>query len=147
VSEKSDHSPDLYPGHYLHRGPSVVIGIVSVLVALVLLAFAISELRKSAQGRATLATVTESETTSEVPVLRVAENEWKLNNSEISESDLAFRLSALSSSAQGIVIEYPDNLPADLITRALNSVNQAGFSQVGMRLLDGTTTGSITVSP
>lgn len=129
----SNDPPDL-PVHYLHTGPSPIFGIVALTLTLALLALGIAEIRNTTSE--TSLTISSTGAAIEgVPILKITSTTWAINNQPITESDLPFRLSALSAHSQAIVIEHDQALTAERLTQALETVNQAGFAQVGVRTI------------
>ncbi len=123
--------PDL-PVHYLHHTPSPVFGITALMLALALLALGITQIRDTSQQ--TSLTIAAAGTATEgVPVLTITATTWAINNQQIAETDLPFRLSALSAHSEAIIIEHDQALTAERLTQALETVNHAGFAQVGVR--------------
>jgi len=141
VSEGSEDQTCL-SSHYLYREPSAILGIVSVLIALTLLGYAISEFRRAGQSRSALSVISEPGKTENVPVLHISAGEWQLNGSSVNGADVLFRLSGIAATAHGIIVEYDPRLPANILTQALDQVNKAGFTQVAMRTTDNVTTGT-----
>lgn len=128
-----DNSPDL-PVHYLHNAPSPVFGIVALALALTMLAFGIAEIRNAPPKQTSLAVTTAGTPLPDnVPVLKVTADAWAINDQPIQESDLLFRLSAQAAKSQAIIIQHPAALPASRLTQALETINRAGFAQVGLK--------------
>lgn len=133
MNERFDRDSPL-PGHYLQRAPSGAIGIVAVCVALLMLGFAISELRRIGHAQPGLAFDSTAGSVSEnAYILQVSETEWRLNGQPIEENDRIFRLSGAAARSPAIVVEYPPTLPANLLESALELISRSGFTQVGMR--------------
>jgi hypothetical protein len=132
------------PAHYLYRGPSGLLGILSIVFALVVLAYTISEVRRSADNQPAISIITGGTASKDLPVLTVSDSDWHLNGQPVSAGDVVFRLSGLAAKSPGIVLDYAPGVPGDRLTQALDFANRAGFSQVGLRALsaDSSTTGT-----
>ncbi len=129
----SEHEAPI-PGHYLQRAPSGIVGIVSVILALLMLAFAIAELRRieTVQPGMTFAGAG-GPVAADMTVLTLNNEEWRLNGQLVEESDRLFRLSGSAARSNAIVVEYAPSLPSSSLESALETVSRAGFTQVGMR--------------
>lgn len=136
MNEKFDRDAPL-PGHYLHRAPSGIVGVVAVLIALLMLGFAISEVRRIGHAQPGLAFNNTAGSVSEnTYILQVSESEWRLNGQPVEENDRVFRLAGAAARSPAIVVEYPPTLPASTLESALELVSRSGFTQVGMRTMD-----------
>lgn len=130
ASLNPNNPPDL-PVHYLHNTPSPVFGIAALMLTLALLALGISQIRQTSQ-QSFLTIAATGAATEGVPILTITATTWAINDQPIAETDIPFRLSALSAHSQAIVIEHDQALSAERLTQALETVNHAGFTQVGV---------------
>lgn len=133
-----DHGPGQnYSGHYLHATPSPVPAIAGLLVALALLAFGIAETRTGVSKHSSLQVAAPGSAVTEgAAVVGVAAEQWFLNGQPVEETDLLFRLSGAAGRSPVVIIEHTAGLSATRLTRALEMVNKAGFSQVGVRAME-----------
>ncbi len=123
------------PVHYLHRTPSPMFGIIALMLTLTLLALGTSVIQ-NADDEAFLSISATSTGTDGIPILRITDTTWAIDDQPIHESDMPFRLSTLSAHSQAIVIEHDPALTAERLTQVLETVNNAGFGQVGIRRAD-----------
>lgn len=133
--DRMRHDPEQnYAGHYLHATPSPVPGVVGLMVAFALLTFGISEIRTEVSKTASIQVASAGDTITEgAAVLVVSTEGWTLNDQPVQESDLVFRLSGAAGRSPVIIVEHTTGLPAARLAQALDLVNQAGFTQVGVR--------------
>lgn len=137
--------PESMPGTgiraYADRSPSPVPAIVAIIVALVLLVAGMFQLSHARQAGLSVGLGKAGAPTPEgVPVFESTRQGWTINGQPVAGSDIVFRLSALSSRQNGIVIKYSNADPGDKLIQALNIVNQSGFSQVSLQSDDNLTT-------
>lgn len=67
-----------------------------------------------------------------VPVLSISADGYAINDQPVADGDVIFRLSALASRAEGIVLNPDSDIDAGRFAEALALVNQAGFVHVGV---------------
>ena len=103
------------------------------MVALVLLAVGLSQVRQSKQNDTGIIIGSSKAAANGVPVLTVMPDAWAINSQPVQDGDLLFRLSALSATSPAVIIEHGSSVTATRLTQALETVNRAGFSQAGVR--------------
>lgn len=119
------------------RGVLIIPGIVAMVAAFVLAVTVDSGPALPARsGEPTLYVgahmTSERPASDEVPVLSIRADGYAINDQPVADGDVIFRLSALASRAEGIVLNPDSDIDARRFAEALALVNQAGFVHVGV---------------
>lgn len=117
------------PGHYIYREPIVTLGLFSLIVALAIMLFAISEIQ-SLKSR--MSVTFSSKSNSELPTIVITENSWVVNGQSVPDSDLMFKLTAISNKGTAAVVQANPGLSGDKLSHGLKVLSNCGFTNIAL---------------
>lgn len=122
------------------RGVLILPGLVALVAAFVICGFGHSALQRQSQNSPLSADPTlhvrraspGGYASGEAPVLQVRAGGYSVDGQFVAPDDILFRLTAMATRTEAIIIQIAGDLTAQRMADALALVNQAGFVHVGV---------------